>query len=809
MIDNQTDSTNKTPEPLSDREREILGSLIEGLSNQDIATRMHLALRTVKWYNSQIYSKLGVRNRREAVDRAKSLGLLFQRSLSSSSNGKHNLPMQPTRFVGRQHELASIANQFADANIKLMTILAPGGMGKTRLALEAARLQIGRYADGVIFVPLAPLRFANDIITAIAENIGFIFHGENAPAQQLIDFLRERTMLLVLDNFEHLLDGTELIADLMQVAPNVRIVTTSRERLNLRGETVYALRGLEFPTWETPEDALQYDAVSLFMLSAHRVRADFELQAHDLDYLARICRLTAGMPLGIELAAGWVDVLSLEQIATEIQKGIDILETEIRDVPERHRSIRATLNRTWERLTPNEQAVFMRLSVFRDGFTVAAAQAVAGAGVRSLRQLANKALVQVSPDGRHDIHELLRQFGAEKLEAAGEQTTIQATHAVFFANFMKVRRDEIFGRQPMVALDQIEADYENVRSAWDELIHQQAFDELPKILDGLWFFLDLQSRNQEGIELFEKTATILQSLPSSGANEMALARVWSRLSSCYNYVGLSGKAQITAEAAIRVFDQQDSPQDRLMAYETLALVYKFRWDCENTRLFAKASRELAHQLGEGYWEAQSLIMSGHAARICNDDIDAIQRPLQEASAIFERMGNSWGMVLRYAAEAGGAFQSGDYEQAKKCAVECQLLAKAFRSTFFFGTSTVYLSIIVARQGYYDQAWDFLVQSVRTFWDAGFVHMMPGQLLVAAQLLLRENKAERAVSLLALIDPTASYRGLFGLFEIGTDRLEVLRQELKTRLGKDRFAAAWELGTKRELSDVVAEVLSES
>src|SRR6185503_15165002 len=157
-------------------------------------------------------------------------------------------------------------------------------------------------------------------------------------------------------------DGAQLVADLIQAAPNVRLMTTSRERLNLRGETVYTLRGLDFPTWETPDDALQYDAVKLFMQSAHRVRPDFELQARDLDFLARICRLTAGMPLGIELAAGWVDVLSLEQIATEIQQGIDILETEMRDVPERQRSIRATFDWTWERLTEDEKTAFMRLS---------------------------------------------------------------------------------------------------------------------------------------------------------------------------------------------------------------------------------------------------------------------------------------------------------------------------------------------------------------------------------------------------------------------------------------------------------------
>ena len=421
MADIRSGSVENEPEPLTSREHEILACLAEGLSNQEIANRLYLAEKTVRWYNSQIYDKLGVGSRQEAVARAQVLGLLNVSADARRIAGKHNLPVQATPFVGRRDELDALATLLNDPNTRLITILAPGGMGKTRLSLEAARMQVGRYVDGVFFVALAPLSSSGDMVTTIAENIGFSFYGANTPAQQLIDFLRERSMLLVLDNFEHLLDGASLIGDLVQVAPGIRVLTTSRERLNLRGETVYVLRGLAFPPRETPFDVLEYEAVKLFMQSAHRLRPDFELQAHDLDHLARICRLTAGMPLGIELAAGWVDVLSLEQIAVELQRGLDILETEIRDVPERQRSLRATFGRTWVRLSDEEQRVFMRLSVFRGGFTVDAAQVVADADVRALRRLVNKALVQTAAGDRHDIHELLCQFAAEKLAASGER----------------------------------------------------------------------------------------------------------------------------------------------------------------------------------------------------------------------------------------------------------------------------------------------------------------------------------------------------------------------------------------------------
>ncbi len=809
MADSRTDVASSLPDRLTDREREILTCLAGGLSNQEIAARLHLALRTVKWYNSQIYSKLGVSKRQEAVERAAGLGLLASLSMASSIHTKHNLQPQSTPFVGRPHELGDIAALLSDPNTRLITILAPGGMGKTRLAVEAARTQIGHFADGVFFVPLAPLGDAGDMVTAIAEHIGFSFYGEVSPAQQLLDFLRDRSLLLVLDNFEHLLDGAPFVADMAQAAPGVQLLTTSRERLNLLGETVYVLRGLDFPDWQTSERIQAYDAVKLFMQTAHRIHPGFELQAQDLPYLARICHLTGGMPLAIELAAGWLDTLSLERIADEIQAGIDILETNLRDVPERHRSVRATFERTWSRLADEERAIFGRLSVFRGGFTLPAAQAVAGATARQLRGMAQKALIQTEGSERFSIHELLRQFGADKLAETDEWPTIQARHAAFFANFMQQRRGAIFTHQQFDALDQIGADFENVRSAWNALVEQQAFDELPKFLDSLWFFLDVHSRSQEGIELFETATSILQSLPSSDATELALARLWARLAWSYNSVGLSEKGQVTAEAAIRLLDRHDSPEDRLVAYQGLALIYMFRWDCESTRRMAETGHALARQLGDRYWEAHGLILLSHAARMCNDDMDAVLRPLRQARAIYESLVNPWGMVLSYATEAGSAFAAGDYEQVKHWSAQCQTLAKAFGTAYFIGTSAVYLGIVASWQGDYGQAWDWLRQSLRTFWDAGYAHFAPGPMLAIAQLLLHEGKAELAVEILAWMDRYPGYHGHGALFEIGPNRLGALREELEAGLGPDRFAAAWTRGQGRELSALVAQLLSEN
>lgn len=808
MADIRTDAVSRLPEPLTDRECEILACLVGGLSNQEIAARLHLALRTVKWYNSQIYSKLRVSNRKEAIEQATTQGLLRAASDTPEFAPRNNLPLQPTRFVGRQEELASIANQFADANIKLVTILAPGGMGKTRLALAAAERQVRHFRDGVFFVPLAALSSPDDIITAIADNVGFSFYGSAPPRLQLLDYFRERHMLLVLDNFEHLLDGALLVADILQAASGLRVLATSRERLNLRGETVYELRGLDFSTEKAPEHIQEYDAVKLFMQSAQRVHPGFVLQADDLTYLARICRLTAGMPLAIELAVGWLDTLSLEHIANEIQQGIDILETDLRDLPERHRSVRATFERTWSRLTEDEQVVFRSLSVFRGGFSLPAAQAVVGASAHHLRGLTQKALIQTEGNERFTIHELLRQFGVDKLAGTKELPSIRAKHATFFADFMQERRGALFTAQQFNMLDQIGADFENIRSAWNVMVERQAFDELPKFLNGLRFFLHTRDRWQEGVELFEMTANTLQSFPTSDAGELALARLWAQLAWFYSFIGFSEKGKVTAEAAIRLLERHDSPEDLLVAYRNLALIAMLLKDGETQRRMAEAGYTLARKLGSRSHEAYCLIQLNLAAIRLNDDADVALGSVRQARAIFENLGDQWGLMISYISEAGSAFQVGNYEQAKYWLQQGQALAQAFGTTYYNASISLYLGAVTLQQGNYSQAWDLLHQSLYTFWDGGYTHFAHAPLLRMAQLLLHTDKAERAVEILALTDRYPGYHGHGALFEISPDGFERFRKELEARLGTDRFSAAWVRGRGRDLSAIVAELLSE-
>jgi len=415
---------------------------------------------------------------------------------------RHNLPVQATEFVGREQELTELEKLLADSKTRLVTILAPGGMGKTRLALKVADEALPNFPKGVYFVDLAPLDGADFILATIAEAIDFQFYPGGDPKQQLLDYLHDKKILLLMDNFEHVVEGASIVGEILRAAPGVKILVTSRERLNLSGEMIFLLTGMDFPDWETPEDALEYTAVKLFVQSARRVCLDFELKVEDLHHVARICRLVEGMPLGIVLAAAWVEVLTPREIVNEIEKCLDFLETEMRDMPERHRSIRAVFDYSWELMSETEQQVFMKLSVFRGGFTRDAALGVTGATLHTLAGLVIKSLLRRNAEsGRFTIHELLRQYAEGRLDLADSVESVRDAHSAHYAEFLQQRELDLKGRRQTGALNEIEADIENIRAAWLWALYRKNEAAINPAVESLTLFCEMRSRFVEGKEL--------------------------------------------------------------------------------------------------------------------------------------------------------------------------------------------------------------------------------------------------------------------------------------------------------------------
>ncbi len=487
MIDQTEAQGHSLFEPLTNRELEILQLKLHGLSNQEIADQLFIALSTVKWYTRQIYNKLGANNRQEAAERAQALGL-FETEVPHEAEQKHNLPAQTTPFVGREKEIDDLTRLLDDSDIRQITILGPGGMGKTRLALEVAEQHIPNFADGVYFVPLAYVNTPEDIPLTIAEQIGFrLERADQAVETQFFEFMRPKSLLLVLDNLEHLLESAQLLSEILHHAPQVKILVTSREKLNLTGETLFPLAGMTLPGARSSMDFMSVDAMKLFMQSARRIQTDFELPIDQIQHAVRICYMVQGMPLALMLAAAWLDTLNLEDIANEINQSIGVLKADLRDAPDRHRSIRAVFDPTWLRLTQEQRAMLLKLSTFQGGFTWQAARSVANADPFTLQTLVNKSLLSRTKNDRYDIQELLRQYIMEQLQVLDEVEATQAAHAHYFATFSAKSSQELCTSHQISALNDLAADYENIRLAWNWMLDHQQYDKLDEMIEALYW----------------------------------------------------------------------------------------------------------------------------------------------------------------------------------------------------------------------------------------------------------------------------------------------------------------------------------
>jgi predicted ATPase len=400
-----------------------------------------------------------------------------------------NLPASPTPFFGRVDELAALEERVEDPGSRLLTLTGPGGSGKTRLAVElgARAAESDRQAlddgmpllfpHGVGFVPLAAVDSAEGLVPALGEALDMRLQGGE---EQLLQALRRRQMLLILDNFEHLLDGVGLLAEIVRTAPGVKVLATSRERLQLQGECVFSLLGLSYPDHDlgpsspeaTDPDACvaAYPAFQLLVESARRVEPYFDLSTGDLPLVLEICRQVDGLPLALVLAASWADTLSLNDILAETRKSLGFLQAEWRDAPARHRSMRAVLDVSWRRLDQSEKTAFSQASVFRGGFSrEAASQVVTGgeAAPHLLASLVRKSFLQHDRvKNRYQIHELLRQYGAEKLasDPALEAAT-RDQHSQYYCERLGHAVGGSEDSELSSVWDAVQDDIENVRAA--------------------------------------------------------------------------------------------------------------------------------------------------------------------------------------------------------------------------------------------------------------------------------------------------------------------------------------------------------
>ena len=572
----------------------------------------------------------------------------FETPAPATEAVRHNLPAPASPLVGREIELAELARLLNEPEIRLVTILGPGGMGKTRLALELAAQQLPHFASGVFFVALAPLCSAELILPAIAEAVDFQFCPGDEPKQQLLAYLREKALLLVLDNFEHLLAGVGLVADILGAAPGVKLVATSREKLNLQAETIFTVEGMAFPERGASGDLLQYSAVKLFVQNVRRLRPGFQLSEADFSQVVRICHLVQGMPLGLLLAAAWVELLSLQEIADEINQSLDFLQTEQRDIPERQRSIRAVFDYSWNLLAEEERAVFARLSAFRGGFTREAAQTVAGASLRQLMALLNKSLLWRKPDsGRYEIHELLRQYAEQQLTAAGEAEVVQDRHLQHFVALAEQAELRLRGAEQGQQLKQLDLELDNFYRALEWSLAQDIQGGL-KLAGALTWFWNLRGHWHEAPAWLSRLLTAPGASAPTAARAKALVAAGNL--SCWGHNDYPA-ARAYLEEGLAIYRALPTPEPWGLGY-ALSLYGEVLGELGEIALAQSALDEslaLGQKLGQaGKWICAAAWMS-LASRA--DTPGLIQERLEKSAALFRELGDEaqLGPVLQHLA----------------------------------------------------------------------------------------------------------------------------------------------------------------
>lgn len=474
------------------------------------------------------------------------------------SQAVSRLPLPGTPFVGRERDLAEVAALLQREEVRLVTLLGPGGMGKTRLALEAARANQVAFEDGAIFVPLAAVDDMEQLPQAIAQEMQAQLVGSEPAAAQLQRVLRRRHMLLVLDNFEQLAQGAAFLSELSASAPGLKLLVTTRERLNLAEEWLFVVPALD-------------EASALFAQSARRVKADFDAAAEE-EAVARICRLVGGHPLAIELAASWRRFMPCADIAARIEQDIDFLASGPRNAPERHRSMRALFDHSWALLSPQEQVALAKLSVFRGGFAAEQAGEVAGAGWPLLLGLVDKSLLQTDGDGRFHLHELTRQYAAFRLEASGQLAATRRAHFASFLNLVEAMLREYTGPRGVASVHRIEQEHENLRAALTWGLEFREPDGVLQLANHIFLFWLADGNWREGEQWLKKAIAV------AGDDETtSLSAALTHLSI---YIALQGRFAEAHDLAGRGYDMARRLEDPWAVMIALQLQGQAQMDME-------------------------------------------------------------------------------------------------------------------------------------------------------------------------------------------------------------------------------------
>jgi len=622
-------------------------------------------------------------------------------ALRSLNSHPHNLPPQSTDFIGRSLELAAVDELLSSPSCRLLTLLGPGGIGKTRIALQAAVERIEKYSNGVFFVALAPLTNPDNLVQTIAGAVGTGFYSKEDPQVQLINFLRDKEMLLVMDNFEHLIQGAGLLADILAVAPGVRFLVTSRQRLNLRGEWLYEVKGMRYSTGVEKDGSSHDSAIRLFERNTLRLVPEFELNGDNTPLVTEICRLVGGMPLAIELAASWMRVLNLTEIIAEMREGLDFLETTLVDVPGRHRSLGRVFEYSWKLLSEKEQAALAGLSCFRGGFGRKEAKDVAGAGLPMIGSLVDKSLLfRISAD-RFGVHEVTRQYAEAKLEKNSVlHSSVRERHCLYYIDFLEEREVLLKTFERKRAIDEMYGEIENIRSAWDWAVEHRRYTDIARSTRSLIVLHNSLGWFRSGEQLFSRTIDSLGEVPESADQAIAdllLNRGWLRV-----LIGRRKKAVEDFEQCLSLFRRIGDRSGEAAALCRLSTTELFAGQFDKATELAVESVKCVEGTGDLFIKAMTLNDYGNVERRMGNYTHAAEI-YAEALAVLEEAGDTYGEIICLGNLGIVNYRLGNLEIAKKITEESIALAEKFGEKRMIALRRSDLANVLRAMGEMEQA----------------------------------------------------------------------------------------------------------
>jgi predicted ATPase/DNA-binding CsgD family transcriptional regulator len=766
----------KLDEALSERELEIIRLMAEGRTNREIAQELILSPETVKWYNKRSFSKLGVGSRTEAVVRANEYGLLDKRNNEATgSNGqaKRNLPADLSSFIGRKQEIADVVQLFGKA--RLVTLTGPGGIGKTRLGLKIAEVVARNYADGVAYVSLAGVTDPALVATNIIPELGVIGREDRSAITSLKRYLRDKKMLLVLDNFEHVLESAQLVAELLVASPQLAVLVTSREALRLSGEYEYLVPPLTVPVLalgESISDLLAYDSMTLFVQRAQASVPDFQLSEENASAVAGICSHLDGLPLAIELAAARIKLFSPQQLLERLDNRFSLLTSGARDLPPRQQTLQNTIDWSYDLLDENEQRLFARLAVFAGGCTLESAAAICSlrpdtdflAGIESLLY---KSLIyqEVGPGGepRFLMLDTIHEYASERLSESGEERPLRNKHLTYYLALAETFEPEYRHQNQMQFLARTEAEFDNLQLAFAWAMDSSNYDSAARLVSAIDYYLNYSNRMAEGYRLFKRAFAHIDDI---------------------------------------------SPERRVRFLQGAARLACTNSDLSQGRHFCQQGLELAKKLGDRRIEAWLEIELAILSIDLNQDIEDVINRCQQGLAVLQELDykpevafglNVLGEILRTA---------GKYDQAleayKESLAVCHETGEIFRQVLLLTN----LSFVAYHDGDFEKAKkladDHLQKMLEISWkkpcDVYSLAILAGPL---GQLGEPEKGARLLGASVALMEEMGA-----DFQPTDTHEYKKYKDDLRAKLDESTFKNAWAEGQAMTLEQAVAYALDE-